>query len=174
KDVDRLTNDVSVLFFGINVSCAQCHDHPLVNAWKQDHYYGMKSFFARSYEAGQFLGEREYAKVEFKTTKNETKTAKLMFLTGKTIDDPPLKLAPAELKTLEDKAKPNKGGGANKGGNTTKQPPAPSFSARAALANLVLENEQRDFFGRAIVNRLWFRFHGHGLVMPLDQMHSEN
>ena len=29
KDLDRLTSDVSSLFFGVNVSCAQCHDHPL-------------------------------------------------------------------------------------------------------------------------------------------------
>src|SRR5262249_23123011 len=25
KDLDRLTNEVSILFFGVNVSCAQCH-----------------------------------------------------------------------------------------------------------------------------------------------------
>src|SRR5262249_45757836 len=31
-----------------------------------------------------------------------------------------------------------------------------------------------DFFARAIVNRLWHRFLGRGLVMPLDQMHSAN
>ena len=42
KDQDRLANDVSVRFFGVNISCAQCHDHPLVPSWKQDHYFGMK------------------------------------------------------------------------------------------------------------------------------------
>ena len=44
KDLDRLTADVSSTFFGVNISCAQCHDHPLVRDWKQDHFYGMKSF----------------------------------------------------------------------------------------------------------------------------------
>src|SRR6185436_5485609 len=39
KDADRLANDVSVRFFGVNISCAQCHDHPLVPTWKQDHYF---------------------------------------------------------------------------------------------------------------------------------------
>src|SRR5262249_36941836 len=34
KDVDKLTNDVSTVFFGVNVSCAKCHDHPLVHDWK--------------------------------------------------------------------------------------------------------------------------------------------
>ena len=44
KDLDRLTADVSSTFFGVNISCAQCHDHPLVHDWKQDHFYGMKAF----------------------------------------------------------------------------------------------------------------------------------
>ena len=33
---------------------------------------------------------------------------------------------------------------------------------------------ERDFFARAIVNRVWYRLFGQGLVMPLDQMHSAN
>src|SRR5262249_27339192 len=39
KDLNRLTVDVSSLFFGVNISCAQCHDHPHVSDWTQDHYY---------------------------------------------------------------------------------------------------------------------------------------
>src|SRR5262249_51821163 len=39
KDLDRLTADVSSVFFGVNISCAQCHDHPKVDDWKQDHFY---------------------------------------------------------------------------------------------------------------------------------------
>src|SRR4051812_29850462 len=96
KDLDKLTTDVSVLFFGVNISCAQCHDHPLVHDWKQEHYYGLKSFFARTFEAGPFLGERDVAVVQFKTTKNETKNARLMFLTGKVVDAPDAKPLTAE------------------------------------------------------------------------------
>jgi hypothetical protein len=51
-DADKLTADVSAAFFGVNVSCAQCHDHPNVKDWKQDHFYGMKAFLARTYDAG--------------------------------------------------------------------------------------------------------------------------
>src|SRR5205823_5448492 len=28
--LDDLTNDTARIFFGVNVSCAKCHDHPLV------------------------------------------------------------------------------------------------------------------------------------------------
>lgn len=170
KDIDRLTTDVSVLFFGVNISCAQCHDHPLVQDWKQDHYYGMKSFFAPTYEAGNFLGEREAAVVEFKTTKNENRTAKMMFLTGKHVEGPEAKLSPEEIKKLRAAAKKQPKAEKQPSG----PPPAPKFSARQALATLALESEQREFFAKAIVNRVWQRLFGVGLVNPLDQMHSEN
>ena len=53
-------------------------------------------------------------------------------------------------------------------------PPPPRFSARAKLVELALAPEDRDFFARAIVNRVWNRLFGRGLVMPMDQMHSAN
>jgi hypothetical protein len=34
--------------------------------------------------------------------------------------------------------------------------------------------EEKQFFSRAIVNRLWANFMGRGLVHPIDQMHSAN
>src|SRR5262245_50085967 len=71
KDLDRLTVDVSTTFFGVNVGCAKCHDHPRVADWKQDHFYGMKSFFGRTYQAGPYLGENDYGTVKFQTTGGE-------------------------------------------------------------------------------------------------------
>ena len=88
SDLDKLTNAASVAFFGINVSCAKCHDHPLVDSWTQDHFFGMKSFFSRTFDNGGFLGERNYGLVSFKTTEGESKTAKLMFLTGTALQEP--------------------------------------------------------------------------------------
>src|SRR5207253_4741563 len=63
KDQDQLTNDVSRLFFGVNISCAQCHDHPLVPDWKQAHFYGLKSFFNRTLDNRGLIGERAYGQV---------------------------------------------------------------------------------------------------------------
>jgi hypothetical protein len=167
KDQDKLTNDTSVLFFGVNVSCAKCHDHPLVPAWKQDHYYGMLSFFSRTFDVGEFLGEREYGNVNFKTVDGESRDAKLMFLTGTVLDEPPSQEpdegAKKEEKKRIEELKKNK-----------EPPPAPSYSRRAALVEAALKDEQSEFFARAIVNHVWNRFFGRGLVNPLDQMHLEN
>jgi hypothetical protein len=168
QDLDRLTNDVSVLFFGVNISCAQCHDHPLVAEWKQDHFYGMKSFFHRTYQAGGFLAEHEFAPIGFRTNKGVAKQARLMFLTGKTVEAPAAKpLTPKQQQ--EEKKKQRQAG---KGQRTPPEPP--KFSGRANLVEVALKPGQRDYFARAIVNRLWHRFFGLGLVQPLDQMHPAN
>jgi hypothetical protein len=164
RDLDKLTAEVSSIFFGVNISCARCHDHPLVADWKQDHFFGMKSFFSRTYESGGKLAERETGLVKFKTTKGVERQARLMFLTGKVIETDTLKESPgSETKT-----------GKKTNAKSTPPPAPPKFSARAELVKLSLEPGQRDFFARSIVNRIWHRFFGYGLVMPLDQMHSEN
>jgi hypothetical protein len=167
KDLNRLTTDVSVIFFGVNVSCAQCHDHPLVHDWKQDHFYGLKSFFARTVDNGGFLGERDFGVVKFIPNKGVEKEAPVMFLTGKPIDVPGLREPSREEKKQEqerlDTAKKAK-----------KAPAPPQYSLRAKFVETALQPGEREFFARAFVNRTWHRLIGRGLVAPLDQMHSEN
>jgi hypothetical protein len=167
KDLNRLTIDVSTIFFGVNVSCAQCHDHPHVIDWTQDHFYGMKSFFARTFDSGGILAEYDAGVVKYIPNKGKEKIAPAMFLTGKTLELPNLREP-----TKEDKRKALDRVEAAKKAKTT--PAAPEFSARAKLVETALEPSQREFFARAIVNRLFHRFYGRGLVMPLDQMHSAN
>ncbi|HEX5102528.1 MAG TPA: DUF1549 domain-containing protein [Pirellulaceae bacterium] len=167
KDPDKLTNDTSVLFFGVNVSCAKCHDHPLVADWTQDHYYGMFSFFSRTYDVGDFLGEREYGNVNYKTVTGDSRDARLMFLSGTVLDEPPSEepdesAKKEERKRLEELKK------------SKQPPPPPAYSRRAQLVDAALEDDENDYFSRAIVNHLWNRFFGRGLVHPVDQMHSEN
>jgi Protein of unknown function (DUF1549)/Protein of unknown function (DUF1553) len=167
KDLNKLTVDVSTLFFGVNVSCTQCHDHPHVAEWKQDHFYGMKSFFARTVDNGGFLAEKDFGVVKYIPNKASEKEAPVMFLTGKKLDVPGMKEPTKEEKKKEqerlDSAKKAK-----------KAAAPPQFSLRAKLVETALEPGQRDVFARAIVNRTWHRFLGRGLVMPLDQMHTEN
>lgn len=166
-DPDKMANDVSVLFFGVNISCAKCHDHPLVEDWKQDHFYGMRSFFSRTFDNGGFLAEREYGVDKFRATAGEEKTARLMFLTGTTLEEP-------ESKNPSDEEKKQEKQRLEEFKKQKKAPPPPSFSRRAQLIDVALKAGEDRFFARAIVNRVWQRLFGHGLVMPLDQMHSAN
>lgn len=89
KDLDRLTTDATRIFFGVDVSCARCHDHPLVDDWKQDHYYGMASFFHRTTGGKGSIGEKNEGDVTFKGSDGSQQTARVMFLSGQVATDPP-------------------------------------------------------------------------------------
>lgn len=166
-DVDRMTNDTSSLLFGVNISCAKCHDHPLVLDWQQDHYYGLASFFDRTYRtADGSVAERFEGMPKFTTTYGEEKTAKFMFLTGAEAEEPKTSLteeARKELRTAIDKAAKE----------SDAEAPEPTFSPRAALVELALD-EKEPMLARNIVNRTWARLIGRGLIEPLDQFHSYN
>ncbi len=166
RDIDRLTNDVSVRFFGVNISCAQCHDHPNVTDWTQARYYGMKSFFGRTFENGGFVAEKEYGQVTYKNTQGDTLKASLQFLEGDAIKetlsnwtDEKRKSEKALLESLKKEKKPV---------------PPPVYSRRSRLVEAGLAEGQAGYLARAIVNRLWHRLMGTGLVEPLDQMHGDN
>lgn len=167
NDLDKLTNSVSVSFFGVNISCAQCHDHPLAFEWTQGHFYGMKSFFGRMFQNGKKFGERDYGAVTYKDTEGNSYTAQLMFLTGEIAPEPPWwnpsdEEKKAERKRLDEQKKSD-------------QPPSePAFSRRAQLVRLALSPQNRHYFSRSIVNHTWERLVGRGIVSPVDQMHPAN
>ena len=43
---DKLTDTVCRTLLGIQLQCAQCHDHPFTT-WKRTEYWGMAAFFAK-------------------------------------------------------------------------------------------------------------------------------
>ena len=168
RDLDKMTNDVSVRFFGVNVSCAQCHDHPYVEDWTMDTYYGMKSFFGRTFDSGGFVGERTYGRVSYKNADNEEVAAKLSFLGG-----PELGLVDEEPSDDEKKVRKQQLDQLRK---EKKAPPRAPNSLRERLVaeGLAPGSEGEAYLARSLVNRLWNQFFGRGLVMPLDQMHGAN
>lgn len=169
QGIDTITNDVAVLLFGVNVSCAKCHDHPLVPDWKQDHYFGLASFFQRTYPTQRGLvAEKFDGRLKFTTVAGEEKQAAFLFLSGTAVDEPALTWTDDTRKTTEEAvAKAEKEAEAP-------PPPLPEFSPRSTLVRLALDQGEQGFLARNYVNRVWARLIGRGLVHPLDQMHSEN
>lgn len=159
--LDNMTSAVSTGFFGIQLQCAKCHDHPFVPSLKQDHYYGLAAFLGRTQEARvkdfSVLREKADGEVTFVTTKKEEKTAQLLFLDGTVLPEPsrPEDKNDWYVKGIDG------------------LPDVPHFSRRAALADHALQPSS-PYFKRAIVNRLWKQLMGQGLVEPVDQMHEAN
>jgi hypothetical protein len=44
--VDKMTDNVSKNLLGVQLQCAQCHNHPFAD-WKQDDYWGLAAFFLK-------------------------------------------------------------------------------------------------------------------------------
>jgi hypothetical protein len=169
NDLDDLTNDTSSLLFGVSINCAKCHDHPLVEDWKQDHYYGLQAFFARTYQTkSQRLAEKPPAELTFKTTAGVEKPSRLMFLTGATVEEP------SDPRTDDQKKADLEEVRLQREKDDQAPPVEPAFNPRAELVRLALQPENRTFMARSIINRTWARLMGRGLVHPVDQMHSGN
>ena len=168
KSLDDLTNDTAVLFFGVNVSCAKCHDHPLVENWKQDHYFGMQSFFSRTYlTKKQSLGEKFYGDVKFTTTAGVEKQAQFMFLNGAIVKDGTPELDEDSRKKYDDLIKKLQR-------DDKAEVSYPEFRPRERLVETASHKDNDAFLARNIVNRIWHRLTGRGIVDPPDQLHSEN
>ena len=170
---DALTRDVSSVFFGLNIGCVQCHRHPEIRNLAQDYFFGMKAFFSYSYNFQGQLLERQFVRLpDFKAKNGEMRKTSLLFLSGTKVENDPLsdaelsKAIQAENKLIQDATK--------KFAKTKELPSPPPFRARAKLAEIALSEANREMFARSIINRLWYRFFGHGLVMRIDQMHANN
>ena len=168
RELDDLTNDTAVLFFGVNISCAKCHDHPLVADWKQDHYYGMQAFFHRTFTSKKnLIMEKPFGGVKFRTTAGVDRDAALMFLNGAVTADATPAYTDEEKKSAEEQIR--------KLEREDDAPAVPvSFSPRQALIDVALADQQQQYLARNIVNRTWARLLGTGIVDPPDQMHSGN
>jgi hypothetical protein len=159
-----LTRDVSRLFLGMNLQCAQCHDHPRIDDYKQHYYYGLFAFFNRTSifpdkTKGATLAEKADGEVTYQSVFDPAKVTKNA--TPRVLD-----LAAVSEPKFD------------KGQEYTVAPapnvrPVPKFSRRAQLAAQVTHSDNAAF-KRNIANRLWALFMGRGLIHPLDLDHSAN
>lgn len=46
RSLTDLTDSIASVFLGVQLKCAQCHDHFLTPVWKKSDYWGIASFFA--------------------------------------------------------------------------------------------------------------------------------
>ncbi len=162
-DANNLTRDMGRMFLGRDMQCAQCHDHPLIDDYKQAHYYGLFAFVSRTtlYDqpgAGKVLAEKGEGDVTFTSVFKK----KITNATGPRLLDGPAIAEPAIAKGQEYFVGPKE-----------KARTVPAFSRRAQLPNALLTTDV-SAFDRAIANRLWSVLMGRGLVHPLELDHSGN
>ena len=161
-ETNRLTRDVGRIFFGMDLQCAQCHDHPLVDDYYQEDYYGIFAFLNRSFiftakDKKVFFAEKAEGNVSFTSvfTKEAGESGPCL-PASQPIKEPEFK------KGEEYQVKPAKD-----------VRPIPKYSRRQQLA-LLATSGKNQAFNRNFANRLWAHMMGKGLVEPVDFNHSDN
>ena len=160
---NTMARDVGRIFFGMDLQCAQCHDHPLVDHYLQTDYYGLYAFvnrtivFADEAAKKSFLGEKSDGEASYKSVFTQDAGHIRPQLPGENeIDEP-------RFRQGEDYVAATLPG----------VRPVPKYSRRAKLAELSTNGANRQF-NLNIANRLWGHMMGRGLVHPVDLHHPLN
>ena len=165
SDPNMLTRDVGRIFFGRDMQCAQCHDHPIVSDYLQSDYQGLFALLAPTVPIVQKEGdkqttiqaERAGAQVSFQSVFLHVPRRTVARVPDDVMIDEPFYLPGEEYEVAP--------------ADNVKS--VPKFSYRAKLAELAT-NGSNDAFNRNIANRLWAHMFGRGLVHPVDMQNPEN
>ncbi|MCZ2342369.1 MAG: DUF1549 and DUF1553 domain-containing protein [Bacteroidales bacterium] len=148
RSVDKLTDTVTQHFLGIQLQCAQCHNHPFTG-WKQQEYWGMAAFFSRVVPQNPRNANRGGDNMKIGVTEGTTRTKLRDFFPEATMDVAAKFLGGPEPKI------------------------APREPQRPVLASWMVAGDN-PYFARAMVNRTWAQLFGRGFVNPIDDMHPDN
>jgi hypothetical protein len=163
-DIPGLVRDVGRHFLGIDVQCAQCHDHLFVDQYKQEYYHGLLAFVGnaslRQDVKFPAVGQKPLEKkVEFMSVfVQQPRSVGPKLPGGAEIE------VPALAKGEEFDEPPDK---------KTRFPGTPKFNTLRLLSEQ-LPRADNSLFTRNIANRLWWVMMGWGLVEPLDLAHADN
>lgn len=136
------------IFLGIQLQCAQCHDHPF-DQWERVQFHQLAAFFARS------GGRPKHAKFG---GQGALDTWALVYYPDGEYDMPHLK-DPAKLFVTH----PAFLDGATPGEGLSDQ------DRRQALANVIVD-QKNYWFAAAYINRIWCELMGQAFYQPVDDM----
>jgi hypothetical protein len=140
-DAVPITSRTTRLFLGLQIQCAQCHNHPFNPEWKQHHFWGVNAFFRQVERDGTPLmrnnPQNMAAKLVLKDNSSYNQDGKVFF------EDRQAVVQQTAARFLDGK-KPEKG-----------------VPRREALAKFVTEHEM---FSKAFVNRTWGHFFGRSMT----------
>lgn len=167
---EEATVNISKVFLGTQLQCARCHDHPY-DKWTQKDFYGMTGFFVRLVVQEQSMGNKRTF------TLGEKSTGEVLF-SGNAKDQAPGKkgepVAPKFLGgSLLNEPKPPANADKTPPPKGNEKLPKPAYSRKEQLANWVAATDN-PYFAKAMVNRVWAKYMGRGIVHPVDDFHADN
>ena len=159
-DVNDVTAEMSRILLGVQIQCAQCHDHP-TDRWKRQQFHELAAFFPRI----QLRPRRDTGRISFEVASfDEARRRRPQGMVGARgelehympdLNDPTAKgtlMTPAFF--LSGQKLPD--------GDT-------DLERRQALANWMTDRGN-PWFSKAFVNRLWAELVGEGFYEPVDDL----
>ncbi len=152
----EMAGEVSRIFMGVQIQCAQCHDHK-TDAWKQRQFHEFAAFFAgmrprnvTKAAPGQLpvfavvlQGPRRYTMPDKNNPQKQVPIAPRFFLSSsKSTPEPAL-------------------------------PEALAVPERRALAASYVTGQDNPWFARAYINRIWYTLMGEAFYEPIDDIGPE-
>ncbi len=153
----EMAGEVSRIFLGVQIQCAQCHDHK-TDSWKRQQFHEFAAFFAGAKQnqvvkpmpgqlpviAVEFLPRARYAMPDKANPTRQIPVAPRFFLTsaGSSQADPalPMNLGPQQ---------------------------------RRELVASYITGQDNPWFARAFVNRTWYVLMGEAFYEPIDDIGPE-
>ncbi len=147
KTPENFVDDVSQVFMGQRLACANCHHHPY-EKWSQDDYWGVAAFFAR-------VGTKAVPTPGVANNQRDQRQAVFIRNSGSVQNKRSGQTAP--LKPLDANEVTVDGGD----------------DPRRLFADWMTD-AKNPYFARTAANRYWAHFFGRGIVDPLDDMRVTN
>ncbi|MBX9677593.1 MAG: DUF1549 and DUF1553 domain-containing protein [Gemmataceae bacterium] len=144
----ELASEASRLFMGIQIQCAQCHDHPS-DVWKRNQFHEFAAFFARVRQA---------------PIREEMKIVGFQLIAAPFGEHqmPNASDAKKQGKRIDPQFLDGKGPGSGQ-----------TDAKRREYLAAKLTSTQAPWFGGAFVNRIWGELMGQAFYQPVDDMGPE-
>ena len=152
KDIqtpDQFVDNLSQVFLGTRMQCAQCHHHPY-EKWTQDDYWGLAAYSSR-------LGRKNIQVPGLSGQQQQQQQRQVLFTksNGNVINKRTNRTA--VIKPLDGEALELDG----------------DVDPRHKLVDWMVD-PKNPFFAKAVVNRYWAHFFSRGIVDPIDDMRVTN
>jgi hypothetical protein len=158
-----LTSRITRLFLGIQIQCAQCHDHPFLGSLKQEKFWGVNAFLRQVNRKGTLAMARNQTPGPLElvddTSVNQEALGFYEKRNGVKLNEKAVFLPTGPQKK------------AHKLSVDENKKDAQGKKRREELADSLIEHDQ---FPKAIVNRYWGVFFGRGFVNPIDDFNDQN
>lgn len=164
-DPHAITRDIGRIYFGMDLQCAQCHDHPSIDSYLQSDYHGLLGFVASlsavEIQDGEtkikMVAEKPAAEAPFESVFDRGVQRRVWpHIPGCEELEQPWTIPGEELELAA----------------VAGHPGTPKHSRRAQLSELI-RGGQQDAFNRNLANRLWALVFGRGIVHPVDLLSAD-